>query len=152
MPKTVRALFVAGPLDGRIEIVEDRPTLAAIERSGPPAPRDLEAPEWEAVEMTQVQYRKVPLRDLDGTSIAIYTPDDAMVPADRGRGPEKIPDVTVWGLASALDAARLRIRELEDHVRAADAREAWAVRHVDALAGTLRRVREELAVATSGDD
>ena len=144
----VRALFVDGPLDGRVEMAPDRPFVQAIERSDTSLPVTDDDLLDDDLEVRMVEYRQIPLVDLDGTTIAIYTPDDAMVPRLRGPGPERVPNVTVWSLALALSSARQKIRELEDGLRAATARETWAVRHADALAGTLRDLREEILTAT----
>lgn len=152
MPRTVRALFVGGPLHGRTEIRPDEPFVETVEHNGP-LPTDLgDTTAWEDVSITRIAYRQVRLVDLDGTEVAIYATDDEMVPRARGRGADPIPNVTVWALADELAGARQRIRELEDELRASRAREAWAVRHADGLVGTLRQVRDELTVATSGDD
>ncbi len=155
MPRTVHALFVSGPLDGRVEIRSDRDRdyVEAVERTGPPAPRDLEDPAWEEVTLTKVAYVETRFVDLDGTRIAIFAPTEEMVP--RGPSRELRPNVTLWSLANDRADARQRIRELEDDLRASRARETWAVRHADALAGELRNLRDAATLAdapTSGDD
>lgn len=151
MPRTVRALFVSGPLDGRVEIAEDRDHVEAVERTGPPMPRDLEDPAWEEISITKVDYVQTRLVDLDGTTIAVYCPTEAMVSRADDRRALR-PPVTVWDLANDLAGARQAIRSLEEDLRASRARETWAVRHADALAGELRNLRDETAAQTSGDD
>lgn len=129
MTDTVRALWVGGPLDGKIETAHRPPTSGYS--------LTVEGGE-------EIAYRGLPLKDLDGTTIVVYALEHELVPGPpgpRGPGPRR-PPLTVWELAVRLHLAQERDAERRWELERLTRRTAAAVAKADDLAGELRELRD----------
>lgn len=135
-----RAIIVGGPADGTL-LPDHRPDpdgTIVVPAFDDDLLQQAIAGDWTpdgSDRWTTCTYVGHTLRDLDGTLLTVYSPQES-----------RRPDLSLWKLARDVAALRMRKRAAEKREHEADEMARRALRKADQLAGELQRLRADEAV------